>query len=179
MWKSDLKIKPMDLDGKTDNVEIGKQTDDVVEQGWALLSKELKWEGNIPNKWTIEYLKYLEDLYNKQEHESKQNTIKVMRFLIEAAKVLALFQPDSHPQVIKFYEKLILCFPTTNTYYDANTYYEFAFYLQQINDIDKAIANYNKALEIYQTLTKKEPEEYLPYVNAISEKISNLRQSLK
>jgi tetratricopeptide repeat protein len=94
-------------------------------------------------------------VYQKYQDQERQNGIRVLKELIEAAQIQFSFG-----EARKFYERLIELAPTIEHRFN------YAYLLQGLNDFDKARSHYEGVLQVLRVLAKDNPEICKPYVAA-------------
>ena len=103
-------------------------------------------------------------IYEKFKVQERQNEVKALEELIEAAQIQFSFG-----EARKFYERLIELSPTIKKHFD------YARMLQSLNDFGKARSHYEEALQALQELVEKDSEAYKP---DLAGTLNNLGNSL-
>ena len=92
-------------------------------------------------------------VHKKCQEQAKQNEIRLLEELIEAALIKFSFG-----EVRDFYERLIELAPTMDHHF------KYACLLQDLNDFDKARSHYEEVLQELRQLSRQNPKAYKPYV---------------
>ena len=108
----------------------------------------------------------LTTVYEKYQEQTKQNEIRVLKELIEAAQIQFSFG-----EARRFYERLIELAPTFKHYFN------YAYLLQSLNDFDGARRHYEEALRMYRSLSEQNPEAYMPSVAGTLNNLGALLQA--
>uniref|UniRef100_UPI0026E94A39 tetratricopeptide repeat protein n=1 Tax=Porphyromonas gulae TaxID=111105 RepID=UPI0026E94A39 len=120
--------------------------------------EELKKSGNTLLADTLESIRQvvigrsnnsLTQIYEEYEEKRNEETTKVLKELIEAAKTKFSFD-----EACNFYEKLIAIERSPENLFG------YAGLLYSLNDFTKAKQYYEEVLDIYKELAKKNPEAY-------------------
>ncbi|WP_353308770.1 tetratricopeptide repeat protein, partial [Porphyromonas gingivalis] len=123
---------------------------------------ELKKSGNTLLADTLESIRQvvigksdnsLTRIYEEYEEKRNEETTKVLRELIEAAKTKFSFD-----EACNFYEKLIAIERSLKNLFG------YAHLLYSLNDFTKAKQYYEEILVTYRALAKKNPQAYNPYL---------------
>ena len=134
-----------------------EHTDKIAEE-----AKLLRKAGDSYLAETLEHIKRvltgeseqsLTAVYEKHQEQAKQNEIRVLKELIEAAQIQFSFG-----EAREFYERLIELSPTSEHHFN------YAYLLQGLNDFDKARSHYEEVLHTFRELSKQSPEIYKPNV---------------
>ncbi|KGN76046.1 hypothetical protein HQ40_04460 [Porphyromonas gulae] len=124
--------------------------------------EELKKSGNTLLADTLESIRQvvigrsnnsLTRIYEEYKEKRNEETTKVLRELIEAAKTKFSFD-----EACNFYEKLIAIERSLKNLFG------YADLLYSLNDFTKAKQYYEEILVIYRALAKKNPQAYNPYL---------------
>ena len=102
-------------------------------------------------------------IYEKLKEQERQNEVKALEELIEAAQIQFSFG-----EARTFYEKLIKLAPTVEHHFN------YAYLLQSLNDFDRARSQYDKTLQELRVLSKKNPEAYKPNLADTLNNLGNL-----
>ncbi len=130
--------------------KITEEVKRLREAGDSYLAETME---DIKSVLTGESGQSLTAVYEKHQEQAKQNEIRLLKEMIEAAQLQFSFG-----EARKFYEHLIKLAPTFEHYFN------YAYLLQSLNDFDKARSHYEEALQICQTLVGQSPEVYMPYM---------------
>ena len=134
-----------------------ERTDKITEE-----AKRLRKAGDSYLAETLEEIKKvltgeseqsLTAIYEKFKEQERQNEVKALEELIEAAQIQFSFG-----EAREFYERLIKLTPTIEHYLN------YAYLLQSLNDFTGARNLYENILQELQELAKKKPEAYKPIV---------------
>ena len=130
--------------------KITEETKLLREAGDSYLAETLE---EINRVLTGESEQSLTAVYEKHQEQAKQNEIRVLKELIEAAQIQFSFG-----EARKFYERLIVLAPTIDLHF------KYARLLQSLNDFEKARRHYEVVLQELRELSRQNPEAYKPYV---------------
>ena len=144
-----------------------ERTDKITEEaarlrkaGDSYLAETLE---EIKKVLTGESEQSLTAIYKKFKEQERQNEVKALEELIEAAQIALSFM-----EARDFYERLIELSPTIKNHFD------YARMLQSLNDFGKARSHYEEALQVLRELVEKNPEAYKPYLAMILNNLGNL-----
>ena len=150
--------------------KISEETKLLREAGDNYLAETLE---EIKKVLTGESEQSLTDVHKKYQEQVRQDEIRVLKELIEAAQVQFSFG-----EARDFYERLIELAPTSEHHFN------YAYLLQGLNDFDKARSHYEEVLHIFRELSKQSPEIYKPNVvitlnnlGILLEEINELKQA--
>ena len=133
-----------------------ERTDKITEE-----AKRLRKAGDSYLAETLEEIKKvltgeseqsLTAIYEKFKEQERQNEVKALEELIEAAQIRFSFG-----EARTFYEQLIKLTPTVE--HQLN----YADLLQRLNDLKKARSLYEELLQEFKQLAKQSPEAYILY----------------
>lgn len=142
--------------------KISEEAKRLREAGDSDLAKALE---EISRVLTGESEQSLTAVYEKYQEQAKQNEIRVLKELIEAAQIKFSFG-----EARDFYERLIELAPTFEHHFN------YARLLYSLNDFEKARSYYEKALHELRMLVEQNPEVYMPYM---AKTLNNLGVLLK
>ena len=144
-----------------------ERTDKITEEaarlrkaGDSYLAETLE---EIKKVLTGESEQSLTAIYKKFKEQERQNEVKALEELIEAAQIALSFM-----EARDFYERLIELSPTIKNHFD------YARMLQSLNDFGKARSHYEEALQVLRELVEKNPEAYRPYLANTLNNLGNL-----
>ena len=140
--------------------KISEETKLLREAGDNYLAETLE---EIKKVLTGESEQSLTDVHKKYQEQVRQDEIRVLKELIEAAQVQFSFG-----EARKFYERLIKLSPTIEHHL------KYARLLQSLNNFKKARRYYYKVLKALRELSKTNPESYKPYVATVLNNLGNL-----
>ena len=150
--------------------KISEETKLLREAGDNYLAETLE---EIKKVLTGESEQSLTDVHKKYQEQVRQDEIRVLKELIEAAQVQFSFG-----EARDFYERLIELAPTSEHHFN------YAYLLQGLNDFDKARSHYEEVLHTFRELSKQSPEIYKPNVvitlnnlGILLEEINELKQA--
>ena len=144
-----------------------ERTDKITEE-----AKRLRKAGDSYLAETLEEIKKvltgeseqsLTAIYEKFKEQERQNEVKALEELIEAAQIQFSFG-----EARTFYEKLIKLAPTVEHHFN------YAYLLQSLNDFDRARSQYDKTLQELRVLSKQNPEAYKPNLADTLNNLGNL-----
>ena len=147
-----------------------ERTDKITEE-----AKRLRKAGDSYLAETLEEIKKvltgeseqsLTAIYEKFKEQERQNEVKALEELIEAAQIQFSFG-----EARTFYEKLIKLAPTVEHHFN------YAFLLKHINDFDKARSHYEEALQALRVLSKLNSGAYKPHIATTLNNLANLVSS--
>ena len=141
----------------------GKITEEVKrlrKAGDSYLAETLE---EIKKVLTGESEQSLTAIYEKLKEQERQNEVKALEQLIEAAQI-----QFSSGEARRFYERLLELSPTTKNHFS------YAHLLQSLNDFAKARSHYEEALQALRELSKKKPKVYDPDIATILNNLGNL-----
>ena len=130
------------------------------EAGDSYLAETLE---EIKKVLTGESEQSLTAIYEKFKEQERQNEIRVLQELIEAAQIQFSFG-----EAREFYERLIELSPTIKNHFS------YAHLLQSLNDFAKARSHYEEALQALRELSNLEPETYKPDLANTLNNLGNL-----
>ena len=102
-------------------------------------------------------------IYEKLKEQERQNEVKALEELIEAAQIQFSFG-----EAREFYERLIELSPTIKNHFS------YAHLLQSLNDFAKARSHYEEALQALRELSNLAPETYKPDLANTLNNLGNL-----
>ena len=140
--------------------EIAEEAKRLREAGDSDLAKALE---EINRVLTGESEQSLAAVYEKYKEQAKQNEIRVLKELIEAAQIKFTFG-----EARKFYERLIELSPTIEHHFN------YAYLLQNLNDFDKARCHYEEVLQVLRELSKKDPGLHKPNLATTLNNLGNI-----
>lgn len=143
--------------------EIAKRGEEAKQlrgAGDSYLAESLE---EINRVLTGESEKSLAAVHEKCQEQAKQNEIRLLKELIEAALIKFSFG-----EARKFYERLIELAPTMDHHF------KYACLLQDLNDFDKARSHYEEVLQELRELSKTNPESYKPHVATVLNNLGSL-----
>ena len=144
-----------------------ERTDKITEE-----AKRLRKAGDSYLAETLEEIKKvltgeseqsLTAIYEKFKEQERQNEVKALEELIEAAQIQFSFR-----EARGFYDRLIELSPTIKNHFS------YAHLLQSLNDFDKARSLYEKVLQMLQELSTYNPEAYKPNIALTLNNLGNL-----
>ena len=130
--------------------KISEETKLLREAGDSYLAETLE---EIKRVLTGESEQSLTDVHKKYQEQVRQDEIRVLKELIEAAQIQFSFG-----EARDFYERLIKLAPTIEHHFN------YAYLLQSLNDFDKARSHYEEVLRVLRELPKYNLEVYKPDV---------------
>lgn len=130
--------------------KISEEAKRLREAGDSYLAETLE---EIKSVLTGESEQSLTAVYEKHQEQAKQNEIRVLKELIEAAQIQFSFG-----EARKFYERLIELAPTSEHHFN------YAYLLQSLNDFEGAKSHYKEVLQELRELAEQNPEVYKPDV---------------
>lgn len=130
--------------------KISEETKLLREAGDSYLAETLE---EIKRVLTGESEQSLTDVHKKYQEQVRQDEIRVLKELIEAAQIQFSFR-----EARDFYERLIKLAPTIEHHFN------YAYLLQSLNDFDKARSHYEEVLRVLRELPKYNLEMYKPDV---------------
>ena len=142
--------------------KISEEAKRLREAGDSYLAETLE---EIKRVLTGESEQSLTDVHKKYQEQVRQDEIRVLKELIEAAQIQFSFG-----EARDFYERLIELDPTVEHHFN------YAYLLQSLNDFERARSHYEKALQVLRELSKKDPELHKPNLAAT---LNNLGDSLR
>ena len=128
--------------------KISEETKLLREAGDSYLAETLE---DIKRVLTGESEQSLTAVYEKHQQQAKQNEIRVLKELIEAAQIQFSFG-----EARDFYERLIELAPTIEHHFN------YAGLLYSLNDFKIARKHYEKVLHTLRESAKQDPEVYKP-----------------
>jgi len=128
--------------------KISEEAKRLREAGDSYLAETLE---EIKRVLTGESERSLTAVYQKYQEKERQNGIRVLKELIEAAQIQFSFG-----EAREFYERLIELSPTIDNHFS------YAYLLQSLNDFDKARSHYEEVLQVHRELSEQDPEVYKP-----------------
>ena len=140
--------------------KISEEVKRLREAGDSYLAETLE---DIKRVLTGESEQSLTDVHKKYQEQVRQDEIRVLKELIEAAQIQFSFG-----EAREFYERLIDLAPTTEHHFS------YAYLLQSLNDFDKARSHYEVVLQELRELSRQNPEAYKPYVATVLNNLGNL-----
>ena len=126
--------------------KISEEAKLLRETGDSYLAETLE---NIKRVLTGESEQSLTDVHKKYQEQVRQDEIRVLKELIEAAQIQFSFG-----EARKFYDRLIELSPTSEHHFN------YARLLHSLNDFEKARSYYEKALHELRMLEEQNPEVY-------------------
>ena len=105
-------------------------------------------------------------IYEKFKEQERQNEVRALEELIEAAQIQFSFG-----EARTFFEKLIKLAPTVEHHFN------YAFLLKHLNDFDKARSHYEEALQALRVLSKLNSGAYKPHIATTLNSLANLLSS--
>jgi len=105
-------------------------------------------------------------IYEKFKEQERQNEVRALEELIEAAQIQFSFG-----EARTFFEKLIKLAPTVEHHFN------YAFLLKHLNDFDKAKSHYEEALQALRVLSKLNSGAYKPHIATTLNSLANLLSS--
>ena len=130
--------------------KLSEETKLLREAGDSYLAETLE---EINRVLTGESEQSLTAVYEKHKEQVKQNEIRVLKKLIEAAQIQFSFG-----EAREFYERLIDLAPTTEHHFN------YAYLLQSLNDFEKAKCLYEQVLHQLKELSEQNPVLHKPDV---------------
>ena len=130
--------------------KISEEAKRLRETGDSYLAETLE---EIKRVLTGESEQSLTDVHKKYQEQVRQDEIRVLKELIEAAQIQFSFG-----EARDFYERLIELAPTFEHHFN------YAYLLQSLNDFDKARCHYKEVLQELRELAEQNPEVYKPDV---------------
>lgn len=124
--------------------KITEEAMQLRESGDSYLAETLE---EIKKVLTGESEQSLTAIYEKFKEQERQNEVKALEELIEAAQIQFSFG-----EAREFYERLIKLTPTTEHYF------KYAHLLQSLNDFNRAKRLYDKSLRGLRELSKQKPD---------------------
>ncbi|WP_297192177.1 tetratricopeptide repeat protein [uncultured Porphyromonas sp.] len=143
--------------------KISEETKLLREAGDSFLAETLE---EIKRVLTGESKQSLTAVYEKHKEQARQNEIRVLKELIEAAQIKFSFG-----EAREFYERLIKLAPTIELHFN------YAYLLQNLNDIDKARSHYEEVLQVLRELSKENPELHKPNLATVLNNWGSLLKS--
>ena len=143
--------------------KITEEVKRLREAGDSYLAKTLE---EIKRVLTGESEQSLTDVHKKYQEQVRQDEIRVLKELIEAAQIQFSFG-----EAREFYDRLIELSPTSEHHFS------YAHLLQSLNDFDKARGHYEEVLQVHRELSEQNPEVYNPKVAMILNNLGNLLSS--
>ena len=143
--------------------KISEEVKRLREAGDSYLAETLE---EINKVLTGESEQSLTAVYQKYQEQERQNGIRVLKELIEAAQIQFSFG-----EAREFYDRLIELSPTSEHHFS------YAHLLQSLNDFDKARSHYEEVLQVHRELSEQNPEVYNPKVAMILNNLGNLLSS--
>ena len=134
----------------TDRVD--EEARHLREAGYNYLAETLE---EIKRVLTGESKQSLTAVYEKYQEQAREGEIKVLKELIEGAQLQFSFG-----EACKFYKCLIELAPTVDHHF------KYAHLLQSLNNFNEARSHYEEALQLYRSLSARNPEAYTPDVAA-------------
>ena len=128
--------------------KISEEAKRLREAGDSYLAETLE---EIKRVLTGESEQSLTDVHKKYQEQVRQDEIRVLKELIEAAQIQFSFG-----EARDFYERLIELAPTIEHHFN------YAGLLYSLNDFKIARKHYEKVLHTLQELAKQDPEVYKP-----------------
>lgn len=132
--------------------KISEETKLLREAGDSYLAETLE---EIKRVLTGESEQSLTAVHKKYQEQVRQNEIRVLKVLIEAAQIQFSFE-----EARDFYERLIELAPTSEHHSN------YARLLYSLNDFKIAREHCEKALRMYRKLSEQNPKAYMPTVAA-------------
>ena len=130
--------------------KISEETKLLREAGDSYLAETLE---EIKRVLTGESEQSLTDVHKKYQEQVRQDEIRILKELIEAAQIQFSFG-----EARDFYDRLIELSPTSEHHFN------YARLLYSLNDFRIARKHYEKALHAFRELSKQSPEIYKPNV---------------
>ena len=140
--------------------KITEEAMQLREAGDSFLAETLE---EIKKVLTGESEQSLTAIYEKFKEQERQNEVKALEELIEAAQIALSFM-----EARDFYERLIELSPTIENHFD------YARMLQSLNDFGKARSHYEEALQVLRELVEKDSETYKPDLAGTLNNLGNL-----
>lgn len=134
----------------TDRVD--EEARHLREAGYNYLAETLE---EIKRVLTGESKQSLTAVYEKYQEQAREGEIKVLKELIEGAQLQFSFG-----EACKFYKCLIELAPTVDHHF------KYAHLLHSLNNFNEARSHYEEALQLYRSLSARNPEAYTPEVAA-------------
>ena len=131
-------------------VKRGEEAKQLRVAGDSYLAESLE---EINRVLTGESVQSLTAIHEKCQEQAKQNEIRLLKELIEAAQIQFSFG-----EARDFYERLIELAPTFEHHFN------YAYLLQSLNDFDKARCHYEEVLRVLRELPKHNLEVHKPDV---------------
>ncbi|WP_296958166.1 tetratricopeptide repeat protein [Porphyromonas sp. oral taxon 278] len=128
--------------------KISEETKLLREAGDSYLAETLE---EIKRVLTGESEQSLTDVHKKYQEQARQDEIRVLKELIEAAQIQFSFG-----EAREFYERLIELAPTTEHHFN------YACLLQSLNDFEKAKCLYEQVLHQLKELSEQNPVLHKP-----------------
>ena len=133
--------------------KISEEAKRLREAGDSYLAETLE---EIKRVLTGESEQSLTDVHKKYQEQVRQDEIRVLKELIEAAQIQFSFG-----EARDFFERLIELAPTIDHHF------KYACLLYSLNDFRIARKHYEKVLHTLRVVSGKDPEVYKPYVAMI------------
>ncbi|MFC2382137.1 MAG: tetratricopeptide repeat protein [Porphyromonas sp.] len=130
--------------------KITEEVKRLREAGDSYLAETLE---DIKRVLTGESGQSLTDVHKKYQEQVRQDEIRILKELIEAAQIQFSFG-----EAREFYDRLIELSPTSEHHFN------YARLLYSLNDFRIARKHYEKALHAFRELSKQSPEIYKPNV---------------
>lgn len=143
--------------------KISEETKLLREAGDSYLAETLE---EIKRVLTGESKQSLTAVYEEHKEQARQNEIRVLKELIEAAQIKFSFG-----EAREFYERLIKLAPTIELHFN------YTYLLQNLNDIDKARSHYEEVLQVLRELSKENPELHKPNLATVLNNWGSLLKS--
>lgn len=143
--------------------KITEEVKRLREAGDSYLAETLE---EIKRVLTGESEQSLTDVHKKYQEQVRQDEIRVLKELIEAAQIQFSFG-----EAREFYDRLIELSPTSEHHFS------YAYLLQSLNDFDKARSHYEEVLQVHRELSEQNPEVYNPKMAMILNNLGNLLSS--
>ena len=143
--------------------KITEEVQRLREAGDSYLAETLE---EIKRVLTGESEQSLTDVHKKYQEQVRQDEIRVLKELIEAAQIQFSFG-----EAREFYDRLIELSPTSEHHFS------YAYLLQSLNDFDKARSHYEEVLQVHRELSEQNPEVYNPKMAMILNNLGNLLSS--
>ena len=143
--------------------KISEETKLLREAGDSYLAETLE---EIKRVLTGESKQSLTAVYEKHKEQARQNEIRVLKELIEAAQIKFSFG-----EAREFYERLIKLAPTFEHHFN------YARLLSNLNDFEKARRHYEVVLQELRKLSRQNPEAYRSDLARTLNNLGNLLSS--
>ena len=132
--------------------KVDEEARHLREAGYNYLAETLE---EIKRVLTGESKQSLTAVYEKYQEQAREGEIKVLKELIEGAQLQFSFG-----EACKFYKCLIELAPTVDHHF------KYAHLLHSLNNFNEARSHYEEALQLYRSLSARNPEAYTPEVAA-------------